>query len=59
MKKAYLPLLCAMLLIVGMVGAADIFQNNEIIFPEIAAIAAGALLTPQHRRLRDLQAAVF
>ncbi|MCR4761307.1 MAG: hypothetical protein K5705_13765 [Oscillospiraceae bacterium] len=47
MKKAYLPLLCAMLLIGGMVGAADIFQNNEIIFPEIAAIAAGALLTPQ------------
>lgn len=47
MKKTYIPLLCAMLLIGGMVGAADILRNNEIIFPEIAAIATGALLTPK------------
>lgn len=47
MKKSYIPLLCAMLLIGGMVGAADLFENNEIIFPEIAAIATGALLTPK------------
>jgi hypothetical protein len=36
-----------MLLIGGMVGAADILRNKEIIFPEIAAIATGALLTPK------------
>lgn len=47
MKKSYIPLLCAMLLIGGMVGAADLFGNSEIIFPEIAAIATGALLTPK------------
>lgn len=47
MKKSYIPLLCAMLLIGGMVGAADLFGNSEIIFPEIAAIATGALLTPR------------
>ncbi len=35
------------MLIGGMVGAADIFQNKEIIFPEVAAIATGALLTPK------------
>ena len=44
MRSSYIPLLCAMLLIGGMVGAAEVFRNNEIIFPEIAAIAAGALL---------------
>lgn len=42
-----IPLLCAVLLIGGMVSAADVFQNPEIIFPEAAAIAAGSLLTPQ------------
>lgn len=47
MKKTYIPLLCTMLLIGGMVGAADVLRNNEIIFPEIAAIATGALLTPK------------
>ena len=35
-----------MLLVGGMVGAAEILGNREIIFPEIAAIATGALLTP-------------
>ena len=44
---SYIPLLCAVLLIGGMAGAADAFQNKEIIFPEIAAIATGALLTPK------------
>ena len=46
-QSSYVPLLCAMLLIGGMVGAADVFRNREIIFPEIAAIATGALLTPK------------
>ena len=44
---SYIPLLCTVLLTGGMVGAADAFQNQEIIFPEIAAIATGALLTPK------------
>lgn len=44
---SYTPLLCAIILIGGMVGAADVFRNSEIIFPEIAAIATGALLTPK------------
>ena len=45
--KSYIPLLCSILLIGGMVGAADIFGSKEIIFPEIAAITTGALLTPK------------
>lgn len=44
---SWTPLLCVALLIGGMVGAAELFQNKEIIFPEIAAIAAGSLLTPK------------
>ena len=45
--KSYIPLLCSILLIGSMIGAADIFGSREIIFPEIAAIATGALLTPK------------
>ncbi len=44
---SWIPLLCAALLIGCMVGAAELFQNKEIIFPEVAAIAAGSLLTPK------------
>ena len=36
-----------MLLIGGMVGAAGALHNKEIIFPEVAAIAVGALLMPK------------
>ena len=35
------------LIVTGMVAAADIFDNKEIIFPEIAAIAAGGLVAPK------------
>lgn len=45
--RRILPLLTAMLLVGGMAAASELLQNREIIFPEIAAIAAGALLTPK------------
>lgn len=45
--RQILPLLTAMLLVGGMAAASELLQNREIIFPEIAAIAAGALLTPK------------
>ena len=45
--RSGIPLLCAVLLTGGMIFAAGAFQNKEIIFPEIAAIATGALLTPK------------
>lgn len=45
--KKILPLLLTILLIGGMTAAAEYLHNREIIFPEIAAIAAGALLTPK------------
>ena len=35
------------LIVVVMVGAAELFQQNEIIFPEITAIAVGALMAPK------------
>jgi len=35
------------LIVAGMVGAAELFQEKEIIFPEITAIAVGALLAPK------------
>ncbi|MBQ4464947.1 MAG: hypothetical protein II916_03165 [Oscillospiraceae bacterium] len=46
-KSPVIPLLLSMLLVGGMVLAADLLQEREIIFPEIAAIATGALLTPK------------
>jgi len=36
-----------LLIVVVMVGAAEILQENEIIFPEITAIAVGALMAPK------------
>lgn len=35
------------LIVSVMVGAAELFQQNEIIFPEITAIAVGALMAPK------------
>ena len=46
-NKHTLPVLCTMLLIGGMVGAAELLGNGEIIFPEIAAIATGAVVAPR------------
>lgn len=48
MKKDKLIIYSMILLIVaGMVGAAELLQENEIIFPEITAIAVGALMAPK------------
>ena len=56
MQKKFLPALIAIFLMSGMAAAADLFQEPEILFPEIAAIAIGALLPPkmawQTNRLR-------
>lgn len=48
MKKNQ-PILYAMILLIVavMVGAAEILRENEIIFPEITAIAVGALMAPK------------
>lgn len=42
--RKFLPAALAVLLVTGMTAAAELLQNKEILFPEIAAIAAGALL---------------
>ena len=46
MIKKIIPVLCTVVLISGMTAAAVFLDNREIIFPEIAAIAAGALIAP-------------
>ncbi len=46
-RNIILPILMTILIVTGMVAAADIFDNKEIIFPEIAAIAAGGLVAPK------------
>jgi len=47
MKKQ--PIIYGMILLIVaiMVGAAELLQENEIIFPEITAIAVGALMAPK------------
>lgn len=47
MHKNLIPALLAVLLVTGMTAAAELLGNQEILFPEIAAIAAGALLSPK------------
>lgn len=47
MGKKIVPVLCAVILVSGMTAAAFFFGNREIIFPEIAAIAVGALIAPK------------
>lgn len=44
---AALPALAAFFIAVLMVGAAELSGEREIVFPEAAAIAAGALLSPR------------
>ncbi len=46
-QKSVLPVLLAVLLVTGMTAAAELTENREILFPEIAAIAAGALIAPK------------
>ncbi|MBE6876515.1 MAG: HPP family protein [Ruminococcus sp.] len=45
--KKQLPLLTAVMTIGLMTGLAGWFQNSEIIFPELSAIAVGALTVPE------------
>ena len=45
--KRALPALCFLLVMTLMVGAAELFHEREIIFPEAAAIALGALVSPK------------
>ena len=48
MKRTNLPVYGMILLIVAvMVGAAELLHENEIIFPEITAIAVGAFMAPK------------
>lgn len=47
MHKNLIPALLTILLVTGMTAAAELLGNQEILFPEIAAIAAGALLSPK------------
>jgi len=48
MKKVHIIIYGMILLIVAvMVGAAELLRENEIIFPEITAIAVGALMAPK------------
>ena len=44
--KKHLPLICAVLLIAAMTAAAE-YISGEILFPEIAAVAAGVLIVPR------------
>lgn len=45
--KEKLKYIIPVVIIALMVGAAIIFHDQEILFPEIAAIAIGALVSPQ------------
>jgi hypothetical protein len=44
-KRNLLPIICTLLIVAVMVYASELAHEKEIIFPEIAAIAAGALLS--------------
>lgn len=45
--KEIFPVLMAVAIVAVMTAAAELFGNKEIIFPEIAAIAAGGLIAPK------------
>ena len=45
--KSALPSLISLALAAGMVAAAELLHEKEIIFPEITAIAIGALAAPR------------
>ena len=51
--KSILTSAMTVLLITGMAAAAELLGNREILFPEIAAIAAGSLLVPQPKWKTD------
>ncbi len=45
--KKYIPLVCAVMLVTGMVATSEISGEKEILFPEIAAISVGAFVAPK------------
>lgn len=45
-KRNLLPIICTLLIVAVMVYALELVHEKEIIFPEIAAIAVGTLLSP-------------
>ena len=45
--KKTLPAVLSLVLAVGMVAASEIFNDKEMIFPEITAVAIGALAAPK------------
>lgn len=45
--RKYIPALFTVLIIVAMVGTSELMHEKEVIFPEIAAIAVGAMLAPK------------
>ncbi len=45
--KDMLPAVVSLILAVGMVAASELFHEKEIIFPEITAVAIGALAAPK------------
>ena len=47
MKQNHIIYSMVLLIIAAMVGAAEVFHQHEIIFPEITAIAVGALMAPK------------
>ena len=47
MNKKLIVHMLVLLIVVVMVGAAELLNENEIIFPEITAIAVGALIAPK------------
>lgn len=59
MIKKIVPVFCTIILISGMTAAAVFFGNREIIFPEIAAIAAGALIAPKFSWNSDKKRILF
>ena len=44
--KAYFPFLLSIIVISFMVGLSEAFNQKELIFPEIAALSIGCLITP-------------
>ncbi|MBO6165916.1 MAG: hypothetical protein J6O17_06080 [Eubacterium sp.] len=45
--KKLIPYICTIVIIIAMVLMADILDNKEIIFPEIAALAVGYMVAPK------------
>ena len=45
--KEYLPFMIAVILVTAMTALSELLEEKEILFPEIAAIACGSLISPK------------